>query len=97
MLRDGRIFQVTYWDITGVTTTLTTLSADEINAEVEALLDVLGVANHVHVEDTSLVESVDNSLGWDTNGRHEEFGTALNDDFNELVQFTLGVVVAAQI
>lgn len=56
------------WDITSVATTLTTLCADEINAKLEALLHVLGVSDHVHVQDTSGVEPVNDVLGWDTDG-----------------------------
>lgn len=36
-------------DITGVATTLATLRANEIDAEIEAFLDMLGVSDHVHV------------------------------------------------
>ena len=81
-------------NITSVTTTLTTLSANDVNANLKTLLDVLGVADHVHCEDTGFVESVDDCLGGDTNGRDKELGSALNDDVDELVQLALGVIVA---
>ena len=35
-------------------------------------------------------------LGWDTDSTDEEFGTALNDDINKLVELSLGVVMAKQ-
>lgn len=83
-------------DVTGVTTTLTTLSADDIDTEVEALLDVLGVADHVHVDDAVGVELVDDVLGGNTDGGDEELGTGLDDDVDELVELALGVIVAAR-
>jgi hypothetical protein len=55
-------------NITSVSSSLTTLCANDIDAEIEAFLDVLGVADHVHVKDAGLVETVDDMLGWDTNG-----------------------------
>jgi len=39
----------------GVTTTFTTLGADDINTNLEAFGDVLWVADHVHVQNTMLV------------------------------------------
>lgn len=38
------------WDVSSVTTSLTTLGADHVGTELEALLDVLRVANHVPKE-----------------------------------------------
>jgi hypothetical protein len=70
------------------------LCADHIDAEVEALLDMLGVADHVHVEDAVLVEFLDDGFGRDTNGADEELGARVNNNVNELVKLALGVVVA---
>lgn len=83
-------------NVTGVTTTLTTLCADNVNTEVEALLNVLGVADHVHVDDAVGMELVDDVLGGDTDGGNEELGTGLDDDVDKLVKLALGVVVAAR-
>jgi hypothetical protein len=77
-----------------VTTSFTTLSADQINADVEAFLDVLGVADHVHVEDASFVETVHHCLWGDTDGRDEEFNTRVDNNGDEFVKFAFGVVVA---
>jgi hypothetical protein len=82
------------WDITGVTTSFTTLSTDDINTEVETLLDVLWVSNHVHVNDTGVVKTVDNMLRWHTNSGNEKLSTAFDDDGDELIQFALGIIVA---
>lgn len=81
-------------NITGVTTALTTLSADNVDAKFEALLDVFGVSDHVHVENASLVELLNNVLGGHTDSTDEEFGATLDDDINELVELSLGVVMA---
>lgn len=77
-----------------MTTALTTLGADDINADIEGLLDVLGVADHVHAEDAGAVELLDDRLGGNTDSGDEELGAAVDDDVNELVELALGVVVA---
>lgn len=81
-------------NITGVATTLSTLGADDVDAEVKALLNVLDVADHVHVQDTGLLQLLDDMLGGDTDGRDEQLGTRLDDDVDELVELALGVIVA---
>lgn len=81
-------------DITGVTTSLTTLGADNINANIKGLLDVLGVTDHVHAEDAGTVELLDDGLGGDTDGGDEKAGLFLDDNINELTELALGVVVA---
>jgi hypothetical protein len=81
-------------NVTSVATTLTALSADDINTQVEALLDVLDVADHVHVVDAALVEPVNNGLWWHADSRDEELGSGLDDGINELVELTLCVIVA---
>jgi hypothetical protein len=82
------------WVVTSVATTFTSLSADDINTELEAFLDVLWVTDHVHVENTVCVDLVNDSLWWDTDSRDEELGARFNDDVNELAKLTLCVVVA---
>ena len=70
------------------------LGADHVDADVEAFLNVLGVADHVHVEDTGLVEALDNGFRGDANGGDEETGAGVDDDGYEIVEFAFGVVVA---
>lgn len=81
-------------DITSVAATLATLGADEINTKLEALLDMLGVSDHVHVENSGLVELLNNVLGWDTDGGDEETSTRVDDNVNEGIELSLGVIVA---
>jgi hypothetical protein len=80
--------------ITSVTTALTTLGADDINANIQSLLDVLGVSDHVHAEDAGTVELLDNGLGGNTDGGDEKASLLLDNDIDELTELALGVIVA---
>lgn len=86
--KDGR------GDISSMSTALTALCADHVDANVETLLDVLGMSDHVHVENAMLVELVDDGLGWHTDGRDEQLCARLDDDIDELTELALCVVVA---
>jgi hypothetical protein len=81
-------------NITGVATTLASLGADDVNSEFKALLDMLGVADHVHVEHPVFVELLDNGLGGNTDGGNEELSAGLDDNVHKIVELSLGVVVA---
>lgn len=83
------------WDIASVAAAFAALSANDIGASIKGLRDVLGVANHVHVENASFVEFLDHGLGSNTDGADEQLGTALDDDVDEFVELALGVVIAA--
>lgn len=80
--------------VTGVAAALTALGADDVDADVEALLDVLDVANHVHVEDAGLVQLLDDVLGGHADGADEQLGAGLDDDVDEAIKLALGVVIA---
>ena len=82
--------------ITSMSTALAALRTNHIGADVQAFLDVLRVADHVHVEDAGLMEAFDHVRWWDADGGDEELGARGNDDFDQLVEFTLGVVVAEE-
>ncbi len=73
---------------------LAALGADHVDADVEAFLHVLGVPDHVHVEDAGFVEAVDDVEGGHADGGDEEFGAGIDDDGDEVVEFAFGVVVA---
>lgn len=83
-------------DIASMATALTTLGADDVDAEVDALLHMLDVADHVHVDDAGAVELVDDGLGGHADGGDEELGARVNDDVDHLVELALGVVVASR-
>ena len=70
-------------DITSVSTTLATLSADDVHIEIEAFLDMLGVSDHIHVEDAVLVKLIHDFPWWHTNSRNEELATGVDDDVDE--------------
>jgi hypothetical protein len=80
-------------NITSVTTTFTTLGANDIRTDIDSLLHVLGMANHVHVENSIFVKFIDNGLGRNTDGRDEELSAALNDDVDKFVKLALCVIV----
>lgn len=80
--------------VAGVAAALTALGADDVGADVEALLDVLDVANHVHVQDAGLVQLLDDGLGRHADGADEQLGAGLDDDVDEAIELALGVVVA---
>ena len=46
-----------------MTASFTALSANHVNAYFQALVDVLRVANHVHIEDAGFVETL-NDMDW---------------------------------
>lgn len=83
-------------NIASVTTTFTTLSTNDIRAGIEGLLDVLGVTDHVHVQDACSMESVHDSFGGHTDGRDEELSAAFNNNVDKFVELALSVVVAEQ-
>lgn len=81
-------------DISRMSTALATLSAYQICADVDGFLDVLGVADHVHVENSIGMELLDDSLGWDTDSADKEARSTLDDDIDQLAELSLGVIVA---
>jgi hypothetical protein len=83
-------------NIASVTSALATLCADDVDAKLEALLHVLGVSDHVHVEDAGAVELLDDSLGRNADGADEELCARVNDNVDELTELALCVVVAGR-
>lgn len=77
-------------------TAFAALGADHVGADVEAFLNVLGVPDHVHVEDAGFVEALDDGFGGDADGGDEEAGAGVDDDGYEIVEFAFGVVVALE-
>jgi hypothetical protein len=78
--------------ISSVPSALSGLRTDDINTNVERLLDVFWVANHVHDGDAGLVEFLDSLLGRDTNGADKKCRFLLDDDVDELRKLALCVV-----
>ena len=81
-------------DVARVAASFAALGADDVGAYVEAFGHVLGVSDHVHVEDAGGVEAADDVRGGDADGGDEEFGARVNDDGDEVVEFAFCVVVA---
>jgi hypothetical protein len=80
------------WDVTGVASSLAGLGADEIDTDIEGLLHMLWVADHVHDDYAGFVELIDGPLGRNTDSRDKEGGFLFDDDFEELRELTIGVV-----
>eukprot|EP00756_Hemistasia_phaeocysticola_P009370 Hpha_TRINITY_DN14869_c5_g12::TRINITY_DN14869_c5_g12_i1::g.169639::m.169639 len=80
-------------DLTAVPSSLVALCADHVHTTVQGLFDVLGGADHVHDDNTGLVQLLHNPLGGDTDGADEEAGLALDDEVDELREGTVSVVV----
>ena len=80
-------------DVTSVSSTLTGLGANKVATDIDGLLDVLGVANHVHDRDPGLVQLVDGPNRGNADSADEELGLLLNDNVEELRELALGVVV----
>lgn len=81
--------------VSGVATTLTTLSADDVDANIQALLNVFRVADHVHVQDAMLVKAFNDMLRGNTDSGDEEFGATVDDYGDQLVKLALGVIIAS--
>jgi hypothetical protein len=79
-----------------VASSLTSLGANEIDANLEGLFHVLGVANHVHDNDAGFVELVDGPLGRNTHGGDKKSSFLLNDYFDEFRELTIGVICLLQ-
>ena len=72
-----------------------TLCANHINAYVQALLDVLWMADHVHVQNTGLVKSFNHIFGRNAHSRHEKLGAAINDYADEFIKLAFSVIIAS--
>ena len=81
-------------DVARVAAAFPALGADDVGAHVEAFGNVLGVSDHVHVEDAGGVEAADDMGGRDADGGDEEFGARVDDDGDEFVELAFCVVVA---
>lgn len=80
-------------NVSGVATALTALGANDVDAKLNALLDMLDVADHVHVDDAMFVKLVDNGLWGDADGRDEDSGLLLDNNVDEFIELALCVVV----
>ena len=80
-----------------MSTSLTTLSADHVDTELDTLRHVLWVTDHVHVKDAGLVDLLDNVLWWDSDSADKESGTRVDDNVNQVIEFAFRVVVAVAV
>lgn len=68
------------------------LRADNINTNVECLLDVFRVADHVHNGDASFVKLLNDLLCRNTDGANEKCSLLLDDDVNKFRKLSFCVV-----
>lgn len=76
-------------------TALAALGTDHIDTHVKAFAYVLGVPDHIHVEDAGLVEALDNMYWGNADGGDEELGTGVDNYGDEIIEFAFSVIVAA--
>lgn len=67
-----------------MSTALASLGADDIDACIQCLLNVLGVADHVHDGDAGSMEFVDGLLRRNAHGADKQRSFLVNDDVNEV-------------
>lgn len=82
-------------DVSSVSSSLSSLRANDIDALRESLGAVLDGSDHVHDGDTSGVELVDGGTGRDSDGADEESCLLGDDDVDELVELSSSVCARA--
>jgi hypothetical protein len=76
--------------------TLATLRTNQVDVQIQALLDMLWVPNHVHVHDSARMKPVDGSTGWHTYRRNEQLRLRLDNDVYQLHDLPFRVVIAGR-
>lgn len=79
-------------DVSGVSTSLSTLEDDHVNTGLDDLRSVFGVADDTSNDDLGTVELLNHVSGRDTDSRDEELCAGLDDDIDQLGKLTLGVI-----
>lgn len=62
-----------------MSTTFSSLCADDISAYRQALGHVLGMADHVHVQDSMLVKTLHDRFGRNADSADEQFRARINN------------------
>lgn len=75
-----------------MSTCFSTLRTDDVCTSLTRLCHMLGMSDHIHIKDAMFVEFVDDVLRRNADGRHEQLGTSRNDDINQLVQCSFGII-----
>ena len=76
-----------------VTTTLRSLRANDIHARVQRLDRMLRRTHHIHDQNASRMQAVDDVLRRHAHGGHKQPRAILDGDVNQLVEVAVGVVV----
>ena len=70
-----------------LSTTFSALRTDQIRTSGQALGNMLGMPNHVHVENAMLVKAVHDRPRGNSNCRDKQFRSRVDDDGNQFIQF----------
>jgi hypothetical protein len=76
-----------------VSTTLAGLCADEVDANIKCLSNMLWVPDHVHNGNASFVQLFYDVSRWDTDGADKELCALVDNDIDQLIEFSTSVVV----
>ncbi len=79
-------------NVSGVSTSLTTLEDDHIDTSLDDLGSVLGVADDTGNDNLGTMELLDHVSGRNTDSGDEELCTRLDDNVDQLGKLTLGVI-----
>ena len=80
-----------------MTSPFTALSANHVDANIQALLHMLRMSDHIHVEDACFMEALDNVHWRHADSGDEKFGTGVDNDGDEVIQFALCIIVAGKV
>lgn len=80
------------WRITSVSACFGALGTNDIRASLAGFVHMFRMTDHVHIQYAMAVESGHDMLGSNSHGRDEQFGTAINDDINEFIECSSGII-----
>lgn len=56
-------------------------------------LDMLRMADHIHVENPSFVKTLDDMLWWNTDCAYKQLRSGLNEDINQPIKSSFGIII----
>jgi hypothetical protein len=79
--------------LAGVSAALATLSTHNVDSSFERFMSVFWVADHVHDQDASLMQSLDHVRWRHSDRGDKQLGLLLNHNADELIKLAMSVVV----
>ena len=77
--------------------TFSSLSTNNVDANIKGFFNMFWVADHVHDRDASLVKSVDNFFWRYTDSGDEELCFLLNDNVYEFRELAFSVIILSKV